>query len=98
MEYVYSAMLLHKAGKQVTEESLTKVLSAAGVKADAGRVKAIVSALSEVDIDEAIKAAPVAAAPAPAAPAPAEEKRKEEKPKKEERKEEEVTGLGALFG
>jgi large subunit ribosomal protein L12 len=108
MEYVYAAMLLHKAGKEINEESLTNVLTAAGITADAIRVKALVASLSEVNIDEAIKsaptmmAAPAAAAQAPAAPA-AEQKPKEEDKKKkadEEKAKEEAAleGLGALFG
>lgn len=105
MEYVYAAMLLHKAGKPIDETNVTKVLQAAGLQADAARVKALVAALSEVDIEEAIKSAP-ALAPAAVAPvaaaAPAEAAAKE-KPKKEEEKEEEkeaeaLEGLGALFG
>jgi len=104
MEYVYAAMLLHKAGKPIDEENVTKVLEAAGIQTDSARVKALVAALSEVDIDEAIKSAPTlmaaapAAAPAEAAPA-AEEKPAEEKEEEEEKKEEEaLEGLGALFG
>jgi large subunit ribosomal protein L12 len=104
MENVYAAMLLHKAGKEINEENVTNVLTAAGITVDAVQVKALVASLSEVDIDEAIKAAPtmMAAAPAPAADAPAtEEKPKEEKKKKEDEKEKEeaaLEGLGALFG
>ncbi|MFX1562281.1 MAG: 50S ribosomal protein P1 [Promethearchaeota archaeon] len=99
MEYIYSAMLLHKAGKKITAPALTKLLEAAGITPDAGRVKALVATLKDIDIDEAIRAVPVAAAAAPAATAPTEEKPKEkEKPKEEEEKPEEVTGLGALFG
>jgi large subunit ribosomal protein L12 len=105
MENVYAAMLLHKAGKEINEETVTSVLTAAGLTVDAVQVKALVASLSEVDIDEAIKAAPtmMAAAPAPAAAAPAaEEKPKEEKKKKaEEDKAKEdaaLEGLGALFG
>ena len=105
MENVYAAMLLHKAGKEINEENVTSVLTAAGITVDAVQVKALVASLSEVDIDEAIKAAPtmMAAAPAPAAAAPAaEEKPKEEKKKKaEEDKAKEdaaLEGLGALFG
>ena len=44
MEYVYAAMLLHKAGQKVEEAAVTKVLEAAGVKVDAARVKALVAA------------------------------------------------------
>jgi len=104
MEYVYAAMLLHKAGKPVDEDNVTRVLTAAGINADPARVKALVAALSEVNIDEAIKSStafmPVAA---PAAPTvtPAEQKpAKEEKKKEEEGKKEEeaLEGLGALFG
>jgi len=104
MEYVYSALLLHAAGKEISEENIVRVLQAAGIEPDITRVKALVSALEEIDIDEAISTAVAmpAAAPAPAAEAPAEEEKKEEKKeeeKKEEPSEEEaVAGLGALFG
>jgi large subunit ribosomal protein L12 len=107
MEYIYAAMLLHKAGKPINEENLTQVLSAAGINVDAVRVKALVASLAEVNIEEAIKSAPtmtaVPAAPAAAAAQPAEAKPKEEEKKKkaeeEKAKEEEaLEGLGALFG
>lgn len=106
MEYVYAAMLLHKAGKDINEESLSNVLTAAGLTVDAVRVKALVASLSEVNIDEAIKSAPtmMAAPAAPATAAPqAESKPKEEDTKKkvEEEKAKEdaaLEGLGALFG
>jgi large subunit ribosomal protein L12 len=100
MEYVYSAMLLHSAGQPVTEENVKKVLTAAGVKTDAARVKALVASLEGVNIDEAIKSAtaiPVAAAPAAAA-APAEKKEKKKEEKKEEVSQDEAAaGLSALF-
>jgi large subunit ribosomal protein L12 len=100
MEYVYAAMLLHKAGKEVTEAAVKKVLEAAGVAADDTRIKALVAALQGVNIDEAIEkaavAAPVAAAPA-AAGAPAEAK-KEEKKDEGPSEEQAAAGLGALFG
>jgi len=53
MEYIYGAMLLHKAGKEVNEQNVKKVLEAAGVKVEEARVKALVSALDGVNIDEA---------------------------------------------
>jgi large subunit ribosomal protein L12 len=102
MEYIYSAMLLHSAGKKIDEASITAVLKAAGVSADATRVKALTAALEGVNIEEAMKtsagfamAAAPAAAPAGAAPKK-EEKKKEEK--KEVSEEEAAAGLGALFG
>ena len=102
MEYIYAAMLLHKAGKEINEENVSQILKAAGVEADQARVKALVAALAEVDIEEAIKSAPTlmaAPAAAPAAEAPTEEAKKEEEKKEEEEKEEAaLEGLGALFG
>ncbi len=99
MEYVYAAMVLHKAGKEVTESSLKSVIEAAGVKADDGRIKALVAALKDVNIDDAIaNATPVAAAPAaPAGGGEAPAEKKEEK-KEEKAPEEAAAGLGALFG
>ena len=99
MEYMYAAMLLHSAKKPITEEAVTAILAAAGVAADGVRVKALVAALAEVNIDEALKAPVFAAAAAPAAPAEVkEEKKAAAKPKVEEKKEEDLQGLGALFG
>ena len=68
MEYIYSAMLLHSAGKKIDAANVKKVLEAAGVKADDARIKALTASLEGVNIDEAIKTAavPVAAAPAAA--------------------------------
>jgi large subunit ribosomal protein L12 len=109
MENIYAAMLLHKAGKEINEESVTKVLSAAGVTVDPVQVKALVASLSEVNIDEAIKAAPAMMAAAPAAAAggaPAEQKPSAAAPEDKKKKAEEekakeeaaLEGLGALFG
>jgi len=110
MEYVYAAMLLHSAGKDITEDGLVKTLKASGAKADAARAKALVAALEDVDIEEVISkaaAAPAAVAAAPAAApaegaapaaeaAAAEEEKKEEEEEKDE--EEAMAGLGSLFG
>ena len=100
MEYVYAAMLLHSAEKEINDDAVSAVLKAAGVDVDAARVKALVASLSGVDIAEAMAtavAAPAAAAPAAAAAsedaAPAAEEAEEE--------EEEAggfEGLGSLFG
>jgi large subunit ribosomal protein L12 len=108
MENIYAAMLLHKAGKEINEETVTNVLTAAGITVDTVQMKALVASLSEVNIDEAIKAAPtmMAAAPvaAPAGGAPAEQKAaapEDKKKKAEEEKAKEdaaLEGLGALFG
>ena len=104
MEYIYAAMLLHEAGKDINEANVTQVLTAAGISADTVRVKALVASLAEVKIDEAIKSAPTmmaAPAAAPAAPATEAKPKEEKKEKKEDEKQKEeaaLEGLGALFG
>ena len=100
MEYVYAALLLHKLGKPVNEENLTSVVKATGAAPDTVKIKALASALSEVNIDEALKNASAMAMTPVAAAAPAAGAAKaEEKPKEEEKKEEEaLQGLASLFG
>ena len=101
MEYVYAAMMLHSAEKDIDEKSVGAVLKAAGVKADDARVKALVASLASVDIGEAMSqaiAAPAASAPAaaggssdaPAEDAPADEPEEDDGAGFE--------GLGSLFG
>ena len=102
MEYVYAALLLHKLKQEINEDNVKNVVKATGVEPDEIKVKALVAALNEVDIEEALKSAPVAVA-APAAPseAPAETKAEEKKEEGEEEKkgeEEAMAGLSALFG
>ena len=101
MEYLYAAMLLHKAGKPIDENNIKKVLKAAEIEIDPARVKVIVGTLSEIDIEEAIKTAPsimpptVTTTPSTESDTP----KVEDKDEKEEEKEEEaLEGLGALFG
>jgi large subunit ribosomal protein L12 len=101
MEYMYAAMLLHSAGKEISEDAVKNTLTAAGIDADISRIKALVAALAEVDIDEALKAPVFAAGAAPTAtPAAVEEEAAEEEEAVEEEQEEEedLQGLGALFG
>ncbi len=102
MEYVYAALLLNAAEKDINEENVTAILTAAGIDADDARVKALIASLEDVDIEEAIATAAVAApaAGAAAAPAAAEEEEVVEEEEEEEEAEEEAAaaGLGALFG
>ena len=107
MEYVYAALLLHKLKQNITEDSVKNVVKAAGVTPDDVRVKALVAALGEVNIEEALKAAPVAvaapaAAPAaggtPATAASGEASAKDEEKKEEKKEEEALEGLSSLFG
>ncbi len=101
MEYVYAALLLHKLQKEVNEVNISSVVKASGAEVNDAQVKAMVAALADINIEDAIKAAPVAVAataPAPAAEAAGEEK-KEEKPKDDGKSEEAaMEGLSSLFG
>ena len=99
MEYMYAAMLLHSAGKEISEGTVENILNAAGISPDNVRVKALVAALAEVDIEEALKAPVLTAAAAPVAAPVAQDEEEEEQPKEEEEAEEEdLQGLSALFG
>ncbi|WP_435332716.1 50S ribosomal protein P1 [Haloarchaeobius sp. TZWWS8] len=62
MEYVYAALILNESGEEINEDNLTAVLDAAGVDVEESRVKALVAALEDVDIEEAV--AEAAAVPA----------------------------------
>jgi len=71
MEYVYAALMLHKLKKEITEENVTSIVKSSGAEVNEAKVKSLVASLADVNIEDAIKAAPVAVAAAPAA-APAE--------------------------
>ena len=99
MEYIYAAMLIHKLGKKVTEETVKKVIESAGGKADDGKIKALIAALEGVDIERVIKEASVPVA-APAATEAKKEDKSEEKKAEEEKVSEDkaAAGLSSLFG
>uniref|UniRef100_A0A7C4D7Y2 Large ribosomal subunit protein P1 n=1 Tax=Staphylothermus marinus TaxID=2280 RepID=A0A7C4D7Y2_STAMA len=109
MEYIYASLLLYKAGKEISEENVKKILEAAGIAVDEIKVKSLVAALKNIDIAKVIEqatstqfiAAPVAV-PTPSAPAETTESKKEEEREEEKEKtvseEELAEGLGAIFG
>jgi large subunit ribosomal protein L12 len=100
MEYVYAAMLLHKAGKEIDEAGIEGILKSAGVEFDSARVKALVASIKNINIDEAIEKAAVApvATTAPAQGGGEEAQEEESEEDKEKQEEEAAAGLGALFG
>lgn len=91
MEYIYAALLLHKAGKPVDENGIKKILEATGIQVDETKVKSLIASLQGLDIEKAISEAAIATAPAAA------ESKKEEK-KEEVKAEAAAEGLSALFG
>lgn len=97
MEYVYAALLLHKLQKEVNEANISSVVKASGTAVNDAQVKALVAALADINIEEAIKAAPVAVAAA--APAAAAGETKKEAPVDTSKSEEAaMEGLSSLFG
>jgi len=104
MEYVYAALMLHKLKKDINEDNITSLVKASGAEVNAAQVKALVASLADVNIEEAIKAAPVAVAAAAAPPAAAgggDEKKGEKKEKAADSgksEEQAMEGLSALFG
>lgn len=101
MECIYATLLLHYAGQEINEENLKKVLRAANIEPDEVKIKSLLAALSEVNIEEALKSAavmPTAPAVPTASPAPAEEKPEEKPEEKEEEEKEALEGLSTLFG
>jgi len=102
MEYIYAALLLDAAGKEISEKSLADVIKAAGMTPDEAMAKSVASSLKEVNIKDVIKnaqnvqvAAP-AAAPAAAGAKPAEKKAEAAEEKVSE--EQAAGGLASLFG
>jgi 50S ribosomal protein L12P len=111
MEYVYAALILNETGAEPDEDNITEVLEAAGVDIEESRVKALVAALDDVDIEEAIEtaaAAPAAGAGGAAAPTddvedddePEEEEAEEAEPEDDDDDDDDASGegLGELFG
>ena len=103
MEYVYAALMLHKLEKEVNEANVASVVKATGAEVNEAQVKALVASLADVNIEDAIKAAPVAVAAAAAAPAADaaggdDKKEKKAEPPSEKQEEAAMEGLSSLFG
>ncbi len=95
MKNIYAALLLHKLGKEVTEENVKKVVAAAGGDVDESEIKSLVASLKNVEIDKELESASLVSSAPASAVAPIEAKKEE---KKEEKHEAAAEGLSALFG
>ncbi len=96
MEYVYAALILNESGEEINEDNLTAVLDAAGVDVEESRVKALVAALEDVDIDDAVSEAAVpagAAAAGAAGGAAASEAAGDDADEEEDEEVEETSGV-----
>lgn len=56
MNYAYATLMLKRSGEEINEQNLTAVLEASGTAVEASRVKAVVAALEDIDLDEAVSA------------------------------------------
>ena len=101
MELIYAALTLSEADKEITEENLQDIVDAAGLDVEDSEVAALVAALEDVDIQEAMETAVAGgAAPAPAADdseEEAEEEAEEEEEEDEADEDEAAEGLGNMF-
>ena len=103
LQYLHAALVLHTSGKEISEKGIEAIIKATGDKPDEGKIKALVSTLESVDIDEAIKGASFAttAAPGAAGKADAGKETSDVSTEVEEEEEEEEgddLGLSSLFG
>lgn len=102
MELVYAALTLSEADKEITEENLQDIVDAAGLDVEDSEIAALVAALEDVDIEEAMETAVAggAAAPAPSGDDSADEEEEEEAEEEDEDEgddEEAAEGLGNMF-
>lgn len=102
MELVYAALTLSEADKEINEENLQDIVDAAGLDVEDSEIAALVAALEDVDIQEAMETAVAGgAAPAPSGDDSAEEAEDEEEAEEEEEdeagEEEAAEGLGSMF-
>jgi len=101
LEYIYATLLLHSTGQKINEENIKKVLTASGAKVDEPKVKALISALEGVKIEDVLKQAAIPTAVAPIAKEEKTEGKKVEEKKAEDegkKAEEAAGGLASLFG
>jgi len=103
MELVYAALTLSEADKEITEDNIQDIVDAAGLDVEDSEVSALVAALEDVDIEEAMETAVAGGAAAPAGgssgdSADEEEAEEEEEEEEDEADEEEAAeGLGNMF-
>jgi len=99
MEYIYSALLLHKVGSEITTDAMEAILVAAEIEPDRNKIGRMCAGLKGADIDGLLKkiSLPVALMSPVEEIAVKEIKEAVEKAVEEEIKEEAPAGLSALF-
>ena len=106
MELVYAALTLNESGKEVNEDNLSAIADAVDLDVEDSEIKALIAALEDVDIEEAMEtavatgggAAPAGGSSESADEDEATEEEGDEEPDEDEATEEEAAeGLGNLF-
>ncbi len=102
MELIYAALTLSEADKEINEDNLQDIVDAAGLDVEDSEIAALVAALEDVDIEEAMETAVAGgAAPAPSGDSGAEEAEEEEEEEEDDEDEadedEAAEGLGNMF-
>lgn len=54
MNYAYATLMLSESDEEINEQNLTAVLEASGTAFEASRVKAIVAAMEDIDVDDVV--------------------------------------------
>ena len=100
MEYIYAALLLDAAGKEISDKSLVEVVKAAGLTPDEALAKSVATSLKDVNIKDVIKNAQnvQVAAPAASQAAGAPAAKKQEPAEEKVSEEQAAGGLASLFG
>ena len=102
MQYLHAALLLHSSNQDITEKSIENIIKAAGIEPDEAKIKSLVAALADVDIDDVLSKASMTAMPVAAVASDSGSSSiKEATESKEEEEEEEEgddLGLSSLFG
>jgi large subunit ribosomal protein L12 len=105
MELVYAALTLHEAGKEVNEDNLEAIVDSADLDVEDSEISALVAALEDVEIEEAMETAVAAGgAAASGGSSGGEDSADEEEEEAEEEEEDEgadedeaAEGLGSMF-
>ena len=99
MEYIYSALILHKVGSEITTDAVEAILMAAEIEPDKNKIGRMCAGLKGADIDELLKkiSLPVALMP-PMEEIEVKEIKEEVEEEEVEEEEEAPVGLSALFG
>lgn len=95
MEYIYSALVLYKVGREITTEAMEAILVAADIEFDKNRVGRVCAGLKDADFDKLLGKIAVPAVLTP--PMEEIEVKETEEEVEEEVEEEAPVGLSALF-